>query len=265
MTSNCSGYYYLIGDSVEFWPEDNLLYSRINGEKITLFVAASRCFQLLLIQQGELVSQRELFEAGWQKNGLEVSNNTFYQNILMLRKGLKLAGYEQAVIKTVPRQGLTVPSMVPVARIIPDTSTAPAEEMPSVEENPLPIPSKVDKKASSRSRHVWAILLSLSFGVGIALLAAWNSTENKNFFSHFNFVGNIEQCSVYLHSGQTSLQSYRQFIAQNNFTCKKQEVVYFTANPLVPRASVIRCEWPFASGTKNLCISEYYLEWQHHE
>ncbi|ALX93564.1 hypothetical protein AV650_08305 [Serratia fonticola] len=265
MTSNCSGYYYLIGDSVEFWPEENLLYSRVNGEKITLFIAASRCLQLLLSQQGELVPQRDLFEAGWQKNGLEVSNNTFYQNILMLRKGLKLAGYEQAVIKTVPRQGLTIPSMVPVARIIPDTSTTSAEETPIAEENPLPTPSKVDKKASSRPRHLWAILLSLSFGVGIALLAAWNSTENKNFFSHFNFVGNIEQCSVYLHSGQTSLQSYRQFIAQNNFTCKKQEVVYFTANPLVPRASVIRCEWPFASGTKNLCISEYYLEWQHNE
>ncbi|VTR34108.1 Uncharacterised protein [Serratia fonticola] len=41
MTSNCSGYYYLIGDSVEFWPEENLLYSRVNGEKITLFIAAS--------------------------------------------------------------------------------------------------------------------------------------------------------------------------------------------------------------------------------
>ncbi|VTR34101.1 Uncharacterised protein [Serratia fonticola] len=112
----------------------------------------------------------------------------------MLRKGLKLAGYEQAVIKTVPRQGLTIPSMVPVARIIPDTSTASAEEIPSVEENQPPTPSKVDKKASSRPRYVWAILLSLSFGVGIALLAAWNSSENKNFFSTFNFVGNIEQC-----------------------------------------------------------------------
>ncbi|WP_447883091.1 winged helix-turn-helix domain-containing protein [Serratia fonticola] len=233
MTSNCRGYYYLIGDSVEFWPEENLLYSRVNGEKITLFIAASRCLQLLLSQQGELVPQRNLFEAGWQKNGLEVSNNTFYQNILMLRKGLKLAGYEQAVIKTVPRQGLTIPSMVPVARIIPEMSTASAEEISiAAEENQPSTPSKVDKKASSRPRHVWAILLSLSFGIGIVLLAAWNSSENKNFFSNFNFVGNIEQCSVYLDNGQTSLQSYMQFIAQNNFTCKKQEVVYFTDNPI---------------------------------
>jgi DNA-binding winged helix-turn-helix (wHTH) protein len=261
MTSNCNGYYYPIGDNVEFWPEENLLYSRANGERITLFIAASRCLQLLLSQQGELVPQRDLFEVGWQKNGLEVSNNTFYQNILMLRKGLKLAGYEQAVIKTVPRQGLTVPSAVPVAKIY-----ATSAEAPSIVEESQPLTSsKVNRIASFRSRYVWAMLLTLSFGVGIALFAAWNSSENKNFLSDFNFVGNIEQCSVYLNGNQTSLQSYMQFIAQNNFTCKKQEVVYFTANPLVPRASVIRCEWPFASGAKNICISEYYLEWQHNE
>ena len=265
MTSNCNGCYYLIGDSVEFWPEDNFLYSRVNGERITLFIAASRCFQLLLSQQGELVSQRDLFDAGWQKNGLEVSNNTFYQNILTLRKGLKLAGYEQTVIKTVPRQGLTVPSAVPVAKIMQDSGATSAENIPLAEENQPLTSSKVNKKASLRFWHGWAMLLILSFCVGISLFIAWSNSENKNFFSNFNFVGKIEQCSVYLHGNQTSLQSYMQFIAQNNFVCKNQEVVYFTANPLIPRASAIRCERPFTSGTKNTCISEYHLEWQHNE
>ncbi|WP_411753389.1 winged helix-turn-helix domain-containing protein [Serratia sp. (in: enterobacteria)] len=265
MTSNCNSYYYLIGDSVEFWPEENLLYSRVNGEKTTLFIAASRCLQLLLSQQGKLVPQRELFEAGWQKNGLEVSNNTFYQNILMLRKGLKLAGYEQAVIKTVPRQGLTVPSTVPVEKIIPDTGRAYTEEIPIVEENQPLTPSQLNQAASPRSRHVWAILLSLSFFVGIALFATLHSSENKNFFANFIFAGNIEQCSVYLYGNQTSLKSYKQFIAQNDFTCNMHEVVYFTTSPMVPRASAIRCERPFSSGTKNTCISEYHMEWQHNE
>jgi DNA-binding winged helix-turn-helix (wHTH) protein len=268
MTGNCNGYYYLIGDSVEFWPEENLLYSRIHGEKTTLFTAASRCLQLLLSQQGELVPQRELFEAGWQKNGLEVSNNTFYQNILMLRKGLKLAGYEQTVIKTVPRQGLTVPSSVPVAKIC----AAPAEE-PSIVEESQPLEeesqqltsSQVNKTTSHRSWQVWAKLLGLSFFVGIALFAALNSSENKSFFSNFIFAGNIEQCSVYLNGNQTPLESYQQFIAQNDFTCNKHEVVYFTSNPMVPRASAIRCERPFSSGSKNTCVSEYHLEWQHNE
>ncbi|CAM4237304.1 winged helix-turn-helix domain-containing protein [Serratia silvae] len=265
MTSNCNDCYYLIGDAVEFWPEENLLYSRVNGERITLFIAASRCLRLLLSHQGELIPQRDLFEAGWQKNGLEVSNNTFYQNILMLRKGLKLAGYEQAVIKTVPRQGLTIPSAVPVAKIMPDISTVTAEEHPIAEESQPLTSSKVNNLPLPLSRYVWAILLSLSFCVGVALFAVWNSSENKNFFSNFNFVGNIEQCSVYLQGNQTSFKSYMQFIAQNNFTCNEHEVVYFTTNPLVPRASAIRCERPFSSGSKNTCISEYHLEWQHNE
>jgi len=46
---------------MEFRPEENLLYSRKNGERITLFVAVLRCLQRLLNQHGELVSQQELF------------------------------------------------------------------------------------------------------------------------------------------------------------------------------------------------------------
>lgn len=265
MTSDCNGCYYLIGDSVEFWPDENVLYSRVNGKKTTLFIAASRCLQLLLSQQGELVSQRDLFEAGWQKNGLEVSNNTFYQNILMLRKGLKLAGYEPTVIKTVPRQGLTVPSVVPVEKIMQNVSATAAEELSIAEQNQPLISSKVNSKASPRFRPKWAMLFSLAFCVVIAMLVAWNSSVNKPFFSTFNFVGKIGQCSVYLHGNRTTLKSYMQFIAKTQFSCQKPEYVYFTSYPLVPRASAIRCEQPFSAGMKNRCISEYFLEWQHSE
>jgi DNA-binding winged helix-turn-helix (wHTH) protein len=141
MTRN--GYCYLIDSCVEFWPEDNLLHSRINGKEITLFIAASRCFQLLLNQQGTLVLQQELFDVGWQKNASGVSNNTLYQNILMLRKGLKLAGYEQTVIKTVPRQGLMVPATVPVEKIIPDNQTGHIEPMPVVKDSQPVVPDTV--------------------------------------------------------------------------------------------------------------------------
>ncbi|TQI78931.1 DNA-binding winged helix-turn-helix (wHTH) protein [Serratia fonticola] len=265
MTSNSNGCYYLIGDCIEFRPEDNLLYSRINGEKVTLFVAASRCLQLLLNQQGKLVSQKELFEVGWQKNGMGVSNNTFYQNILMLRKGFKLAGYEQAVIKTVPRQGLTVPLAVHVEKILPDSEIDRSKEQPIIEGNIPLFSSHKTKKKPALSLHLWVWGLSLSLCVGVMISLIWNSAEESDFFSSFSYIGKVEQCSVYLNDNQTALKSYMQLNAKNKFTCNKKRFVYFTTYPLVPRASAIRCERPFSPGIKNSCTSEYFLEWKSNE
>lgn len=263
MTRN--GCCYLIDSCVEFWPEDNLLHSRINGEEITLFIAASRCFQLLLNQQGTLVLQQELFDVGWQKNAQGVSNNTLYQNILMLRKGLKHAGYEQTVIKTVPRQGLIIPATVPIEKIIPDNQTEYIDPMPVVEDSQLVVPSTVKVRHQNQPICRWFIVFSLSLIAGIIMFAITNSATKKDLFSNFHYIGQIDQCSIYLYSSRTTLQSFMQFNAQKKLSCKKLKFIYFSTYPLVPRASVIRCERPFSVEARNSCISEYHLEWQHNE
>ncbi|HFV9295671.1 TPA: transcriptional regulator [Serratia fonticola] len=262
MASNSNDHYYLIGDCIEFRPEDNLLHSRFNGEKITLFVAASRCLQLLLNQQGKLVSQKDLIETGWQKNGMGVSNNTFYQNILILRKGFKLAGYEQTVIKTVPRQGLTIPSAVHVEKITPCKEREYSKVESITEENKPSTPCHVKKNLS---QSLWTWVLGFSLCAGFIMLVVWFIAGKSNFFSSFNYIGKIERCSVYLNGPQTTLRSYMQFIAKNNFACKAQGFVYFSTYPLVPRASAISCDRPIATGIENSCTSEYYLEWQPNE
>ncbi len=268
MVRHSNGCYYLIGDCIEFRPEDNSLYSRSTGETITLFVAASRCLLLLLNQQGKVVSQKELFEAGWQKNGIGVSNNTFYQNILMLRKGLKHAGYEETVIKTVPRQGLTVPSTVPVEKIMAGTEKEYRKEVPViVEDNPAAVSpvkeEKEEKKTQSQKWWLWGLAPFLC--VVAVICVVWNVMENNSFFNSYTYAGKIEGCTVYLKNDRTPLKYYMQFIAKNNFTCGKQEFVYFATYPLVPRASAIRCKQQFSSGSKNNCISEYFLEWRNDE
>ena len=41
----------------------------------------------------------------WQRRGMLVSPNTYYQNISILRKGLKKVGFETDPIVTIPRIG----------------------------------------------------------------------------------------------------------------------------------------------------------------
>lgn len=262
MTTECSSFYYLIGNSIEFRPEENLLYSRKNGERVTLFVAASRCLQLLLNQQGKLVSQQELFDIGWNQSGIGVSSNTFYQNILTLRKGLKLAGCDQTVIRTVPRQGLTIPLSVAVEKIAGDAPLLPPDGEMFSEDSTRDLSRTIGKKKRRIPAPLLVTLLSVFSCVGMLCYIFWGHWVHEKHFSNYNYAGKIGQCSVYLYDRGTSLNTYLQFIAHNKVDCSEQKYIYFTAHPLLPRASVIHCDSPYIRGAKNKCIPEYQLEWQ---
>lgn len=264
MVSERSNYYYLIEGFVEFRPEENLLFSHINGKKITLFVAASRCLQLLLNQRGMLVTQQALFDAGWQNYGVSVSNNTFYQNILTLRKAFKLAGCDKALIKTVPRQGLTISTAIQVEKIpVSIVNSEPINELVKPKEVPL-ANMKITKNSFFEKMRIfyslWAIVTYLVFSFCLLFLIFNKDSPESNYFDNYRYVGEIEGCSVYAFSSRVSIKVYTDFLKEHRFYCRQKKFVYFATYHFVQRASIIRCEKPFQKGIKNNCVSEYYLE-----
>ncbi|GLR11080.1 hypothetical protein GCM10007905_38000 [Mixta theicola] len=48
----------------------------------------------------------------WRKHGMEVTVNTLYQNISILRKTLKRVGIDENIIITVPKKGITLSAQV---------------------------------------------------------------------------------------------------------------------------------------------------------
>jgi DNA-binding winged helix-turn-helix (wHTH) protein len=60
-------------------------------EAISLNAPTARCLQLLLQNCGK-VFRDEFLAAVWETRGVVVSQNTFYQNISLLRKSLLKAG-----------------------------------------------------------------------------------------------------------------------------------------------------------------------------
>ncbi|MFI8416173.1 transcriptional regulator [Serratia sp. NPDC078593] len=260
MDENC---YYVIADKIEFRPEENLLYSRITGEKITLYVAASRCLQMLLREQGSVVAQQQLFDIGWEKNGMGVSKNTFYQNILTLRKGLKIAGYDQTVIKTIPRQGLTIPSTVPVQKVIKSNITT-SSGKENIKDNNQPETTNIIIKKIFPT-YLWAIIVVIPLVLTIILFLASKISDKRDYFSQYSYAGKIDNCSVYLYNKNTTLERYKQYLKKHQGSCAENSFVYFSTYPLVPRVSVIRCKQAFSTGLKNSCVSEYHLNWQHYE
>ncbi|WP_297198263.1 hypothetical protein [uncultured Pluralibacter sp.] len=108
---------YHIDNKVEFDHQKCLLRSLETDTTFTLLAAASECFLVLLMNHGHLVNKSKLIHEGWEKYGLHVSDNTFYQNILVLRKGLRTCGIDYEVIRTLPRKGLIVPETIQVTEI----------------------------------------------------------------------------------------------------------------------------------------------------
>ncbi len=70
-------------------------------EVITLNAPTARCLKLLLERVGQVVSREDFMQEVWQARGIVVSQNTFYQNISLLRKSLQQVGLNADIIATV--------------------------------------------------------------------------------------------------------------------------------------------------------------------
>ena len=101
---------YIINDEVIFNMDVNELQpvAGKDQEAITLNTPTARCLQLLLESNGNIISRDEFLSAVWKERGVVVSQNTFYQNISLLRKSLLRAGLTQDVVVTVRQRGFVI-------------------------------------------------------------------------------------------------------------------------------------------------------------
>lgn len=108
---------FIINDEVIFDANSYELKSLINlGDVILLNAPTSRCLQLLIEKKDVVVSRENFLEQVWLARGIVVSQNTFYQNISLLRKSLKKIGLTEDIIITVRRKGFI---LAPHTRIQP--------------------------------------------------------------------------------------------------------------------------------------------------
>ena len=85
---------------------------------VILTTPASRCLVLLLESAPEVVNQRDFFTKVWGEDGMLVPANTLYQNISIIRRGLRTTGEtDDTLVATVPRKGFQIKKEVKVSRI----------------------------------------------------------------------------------------------------------------------------------------------------
>lgn len=110
--------YWIINKNIEFWPENKRLISLKNPAlSVTLTAPASHCLVLLLEASPELVSQQTFFKKVWEDEGILVPANTLYQNISIVRRGLRDVGEtDNSLVVTVPRKGFHINANVNIEK-----------------------------------------------------------------------------------------------------------------------------------------------------
>ncbi|HBO22415.1 MAG TPA: hypothetical protein DD649_05930, partial [Providencia sp.] len=109
---------YLINNDVEFIYEKNILRSRELGVDQVLLVPSSRILKFLIENEGDLISQKELFKVGWGDKIEYVTNNAFYQNILLLRKAFESLNQPNNIIINIPRKGYRLNENIVIDKIV---------------------------------------------------------------------------------------------------------------------------------------------------
>ncbi|MEA1063272.1 winged helix-turn-helix domain-containing protein [Erwinia sp. HR93] len=284
--------HYIINERIEFYPATSLLRELNNPENVVVLNSpASRCFLLLIQRIGSVVSQQEFMDEVWKKSKVLVSSNTFYQNISILRKGLKRIGIEEDIIVTIPRVGLTLDSQCQI-RIL-DCVPEPIQHV---------ISGGDDKKENNEqsgsqkygTHHGWRTTLARRFkGAGKKTQSAFRKHHNHFGLKSFSVIVVIVVSSLYMMSlwGLFSfwqpadrLHSYvlvtRQGacrvmlspilttpdlkrnalkFAERFYTeCNAYPWIYVDTLPQFTQVSVLRC--PHQKGYAGMCVSDYFIE-----
>lgn len=102
---------FIINEDTVFSPQAHKLIcinKDFSHQEYNINVPASRCLMLLIENRGKVVTRDEFLKHVWTENGVVVSQNTYYQNISILRRTLRKAGLGNDIIVTLPHRGLTL-------------------------------------------------------------------------------------------------------------------------------------------------------------
>ncbi len=258
--------YFNIEGVINFYPDGFLLENALSGETVTLLSTAAECFKILIEEQGRVVSRKEMKEQVWGKRGVVVSSNTFYQNMLNLRKGLEKVGAGSDLIVTHYGKGVAIGDEVHIIRVRYENPDTIFTENVSPEDSDE-IVKAVAKIAggSSAIRKRKKIVFKLHtvnismFVLCMSMLFMNVMLKRDNYFSKYTETPyRVKNCSVYADLTQTDENELQAFLKHNNPECGEGETLYLSSIYPVPRMSVIRCTGSFLPGDE--CESDYYLE-----
>lgn len=242
---------YLINEIVLFDPKECSLTPRKSWPlgRTTIHAPAAECLHLLLAHPWQPVTQKVLFAQVWEKKGVVVSTNTLYQSIASIRKGLKTAGLEEDIIRTLPKQGFQCNATIQFGAleefIPPVVTTNMREPVPLSSVMPAEPSAVITAPAAPEKKYRLALscLLTLAIITGFLL---WNNQADDALPIPYYPAGNIENCTLNSSwSGAEYSQSvFNELRQRAPIDCSKKHIAYLTINRLQIGSTLVLCDVP---------------------
>jgi DNA-binding winged-HTH domains len=253
---------FIINDRVKFIPSENKLVPLgMRGKEVILHTPVNRFLLLLVSGTGRVISQEEIYREVWEKYGQRVTPNTLYQNVSLLRRGLKTAGITTLTIKTHPKSGFSFFGDIQEFEEDdgqPKVETAERQDLPSAEvaqinaaksETSTPLPH-VDsgRRKKKRAAHILnlrptlrVVLIFLVIAVFLMILTP--SSTDEHFTSEQNLVARVNGCPVYVDRGNSKvgLTKIIEYLREHDVSCREHGFLYMTKAPGVNQVIIMRC------------------------
>ncbi|MGU3415499.1 transcriptional regulator [Enterobacteriaceae bacterium C34A] len=245
---------FLLGGLIVFSPERNVLHAKSNeAKRLSLSNPASRCLLLLIQRQGQVIERDYFFQHVWINNGAQVTNNTFYQNISLLRRAFKEFGLNEELIVTVPKVGIR---LEPQLEVVEQEAQEAEESLPEPPSHPAATSENKTFSRPHRRTLVWLLA-----GVACCLLAfalTWEAQFDSRM-SQFEPLAVSKGCHWYANQDVLDFNQHHQFIKAWTLDCKSYPWIYLTVYPNFPRISALTCRQQYSRWRDNECVTHYYF------
>lgn len=272
-----------INDNIEFRPDEKKLISMNNPDiNVTLTTPASRCLLLLLEASPDIVHQQDFFKKVWEEEGMLVPTNTLYQNISIVRRGLRAVGEtDRRLIATIPRKGFQIDGSVKIDRKT-DTETTlrvmdaeekqPPEELtrsesggavlalPSLTETPKTV---VKDKVFRAGWGLPLLIIIISFLAGVfATWFLWHLNDTPAFFNSYTLLETENGCYFHVkddsHDNRSNYQRYKALIKGSGLNCKNYPHIYMPTSKTFPTLAALICKHKYTTAKAPGCITLYF-------
>ncbi|MDF7761114.1 transcriptional regulator [Kosakonia cowanii] len=276
--------HWIINEYIEFRPVLKKLTSLKNPEvSVILTAPASRCLLLLLEASPDIVLQQDFFKKVWEEEGMLVPANTLYQNISIVRRGLRAVGdTDQKLIATIPRKGFQIDDGVRIIKQddiveadksiahhtidnpgtdLPEKRVAPDEEALCESlspQSPQPLLNEDDKKIKSSIFLLMLVLIAFVTGF-IVTSFIWYRHNEPAFFNTYKLIETDNGCHLHtrndIHDNNNPYSRYKTLILNTGLSCKSYPWVYFPLSVTSPTLTALACKNKYTTESLPGCIS----------
>ena len=263
---------FLINEVLIFDPEGRRLGPRAGYPQraMTLHGPVSECLLQLLEHNGQVLSQRYLFAAVWEKNGAVVTTNALYQTIASIRKTLKSAGLDENIVITLPKEGFKSVAHIrsgTLSEFLVANKTSPISDLAELSSESLQ--AKTGGMPFKKSQSF--LPASVAYGIaGVIFLCScavlYGVVKNDNTqFKDYQPLGTLNGCEVYSswHDKMKSIKAFKALSQRYAIECHAGEMAWMTLNYAQLGSSVIICDRK--PDVKNAQCDSIFYRQEYHE